>query len=179
MPMPNLPRLRSSLVALAAASALAPLAGCDDTPTTAVVENGFPSASGAGGPTTVYEVWWVTTLFPDAVAPGALSETERTIPAAGFAYALLAPGWSPADGGRPARLIAARSADPLSVAVHDVLRIVVSPDTFVGDCATGPPLDADDARFIVERIFPGAFAGAAYDPATCTATTEAGDGGDD
>jgi hypothetical protein len=178
--MSNLARLHSSLLALTTASLLAPLAGCDDTPTTAIVENGFPaSGAGSSGPTTVYEVWWVTTLFPNAVAPGSTSETERTIPAADFAYALLAPGWSPADGGRPARLIAARSANPLSVAVHDVLRIVVSPATFVGDCATGPPLDADDARFIVERIFPGDFAGVAYDPATCTTTAEASDGGDD
>ena len=178
--MPTFPRVRSSLVALAVAAALAPLTGCDDTPTTAVVENSFPaSGAGSSGPTTVYEVWWVTTLFPNAVAPGSISETERTIPAADFAYALLAPGWSPVDGGRPARLIAARSANPLSVAVHDVLRIVVSPATFVGDCATGQPLDADDARFIVERIFPGDFADVAYDPATCTTTPEAGDGGGD
>jgi hypothetical protein len=165
-----------SLVLLAAA--LVGSAGCDDAPTTAVVENGYaaPDAGGAG-PTSVYEVWWVTTLFPAAVAPGALSETERTIPATDFAYALLAPGWTPADGGTPPRLVAVRSAEKISAAAHDRLRIVVSDETFVGDCARGRPLDAADARFIVERIFPGPFAGKLYDPVTCsTASVSAQDG---
>jgi len=165
-------RLRTSLVALA--TLLAPLAGCDDTPTTAVVTNAYAPAAA----TSVFEVWWSTTLFPRPVAAGATSETERTVPASDFAYALLAPGWSPESGGAPPRLVAVRSADPLSVAAHDRLRIVVSPDTFVGDCATGPPLDEDDAQLIVERIFPGAFAGASYDPATCRTTPASGDGGD-
>ena len=87
-------------LALAVASLLATLAGCDDTPTTAVVENAFPAVSDAAPPaptsvypTSVYRVWWVTTLFANAIAPGASSLTERTIPAADYAYALLAPGW--------------------------------------------------------------------------------------
>jgi hypothetical protein len=169
------PRLRSSLLA---ATLLATLAGCDDTPTTAVVENGYPPAAG-GGATTVFQAWWSTTLFPAPVVAGATSELERTVPASDFAYALLAPGWSPDAAGAPPRLVAVRSAEPLAVAAHERLRIVVSPDTFVGDCATGPPLDADDARLIVERIYPGAFAGATYDPATCTSTRSGADAGSD
>jgi hypothetical protein len=167
--------LRVGLVAVA--SLLPALGGCDDTPTTAVVENAFAPASEAAAftPTSVYKVWWVTTLFPDAVAPGASSEIERIIPAVDYAYALLAPGWSPADGGVPRRLVAVRSASKLGVAAHDVLRIVVSDETFVGDCAAGQPLDDADARLIVERIFPGEFVGATYDPATCTTTIAAHD----
>jgi hypothetical protein len=162
-----------------AAACVAPtLAGCDDAPTTAVVENGFaaPKGGGAAGAVTVYKTWWVTTLFPDAVASGETSAPERTIPAADYAYALLAPGWSPSDGGAPAHLVAVKSTAKLSVAVHGVLRIVVSDDTFTGDCAAGAPLGADDARLIVERIFPGDFAGSVYDPSTCVSTPARSDG---
>jgi len=41
--------------------------------------------------------------------------------------------------------------------------------TTLGDCAAGHPLSTDDARFIVERIFPAEFSAVSYDPATCTA----------
>jgi hypothetical protein len=169
--------LRLGLAAVVASS-LATLGGCDDTPTTAVVENAFPVAADAASssaPMSVYRAWWVTTLFSNAVAPGASSETERTVPALDYAYALLAPGWSPSDGGIPRRLIAVRSAAKVGVAVHGVLRLVVSDDTFVGDCAAGRPLDDADARLIVERIFPAAFAGATYDPATCATSAAAAD----
>jgi hypothetical protein len=182
MGTPRLPRTLRFILVTAVASCLMTLAGCDDTPTTAVVENAFPAVSDAAPPaptsvypTSVYRVWWVATLFPNAISPGASSETERTIPAADYAYALLAPGWSPADGGAPRRLVAVRSASKLGVAAHGVLHIVVSADTFVGDCATGRPLDDADARLIVERIFPGEFAGATYDPATCATTVPAPD----
>ena len=165
------------LVALAAL--LAPLAGCDDTAhdgrrrgtgTRRTSTRRRPSSRSGGQ----------TTLFPAPVAAGGTSETERTVPGSDFAYALLAPGWSPDSGGVPPRyLVAVRSADPLSVATHDRLRVVVSPDTFVGDCATGPPLDDDDARLIVERIFPEGLRGRRlYDPATCV-TTRSVDGGTD
>jgi hypothetical protein len=169
----------SLLVACLAGAAVGTVAGCNDTPTTAQVENTFASdVDGASARTmTVYKAWWVTTLFPNPVAAQATSESERTIPASDFAYALLAPGWSPADGSRPPRLIAAKSAAQLSVAVHDRLHIEVSDDTFVGDCAAGKPLDADDARLIVERIFSGDFAGVVYDPATCTNGSQMSDAG--
>ena len=76
------------------ALALLAVVGCNGDPTTVVVDNGFPAAADAAGTMTVFKVWWVTTLFPSPVAPGASSETERTIAATDFAYALLAPGWS-------------------------------------------------------------------------------------
>jgi hypothetical protein len=169
---------RLTRAALVLGCALA-AAGCDDAPTTAIVRDAYPLAAdaGPGGAMTVYEVWWGTTLFARPVAAGATSETERTIPGSDYAYALLAPGWSPEDGGRPARLVALKSTAKLSVAVHDQLDIDVSDDTFTGDCAAGAPLDADDARLVVERIFPGDFAGVIYDPATCTAAPAAADGG--
>jgi hypothetical protein len=161
------PPIKAMLVTLAL---LAPVAGCDDAPTNAVVENAYAPAgdAAASASTTVWKVWWGTTLFATPVEPGASSETERAIPGRDFAYALLAPGWSPADGARPPRLVAVKSAAPIAASEHDLLRIVVSSDTFVGDCASGAPLSDVDARFIVERIFPGDFAGATYDPATCT-----------
>ena len=160
---------------LLVSAVVAALAGCDDAPTTAVVENAYAADAGVGDAPTVFRLWWVTTLFPSPVAAGATSEPERTTPGSDFAYALLAPGWSPDDGGQPPRLVAVKSRTKLSVAVHDVLRIVVSDDTFTGDCAGGDPLDVDDAKLIVERIFPGAFAGSIYDPTTCTATAAASD----
>jgi hypothetical protein len=148
------------------------LAGCNDDPTMARVDNAFAIAGDAPSTTTmtVYKAWWVTTLFPNPIPAGASSESERTIPATDFAYVLLAPGWTPDMGGRPPRLIAAKSAAKLSVPVHDLLHIVVSDATFVGNCAAGKTLGTEDARLIVERIFPGDFTGLVYDPATCTAT---------
>jgi hypothetical protein len=163
-------------VAVAAAAPIA-LCGCNDSPTTAVVENGYPlsddAGSDAGGGTatmTIFKAWWVTTLFPFPVGPAATSETERTIPGSDFAYALLAPGWSPDDGGAPGRLIAIKSTQKLSVAAHERLRITVSDDQFAGNCAAGSSLAPEDAQLIVERIFPGDFAGVTYDPATCAST---------
>ena len=161
--------------ALGLAIALIAAAGCNGDPTTAVVENGYPAAWRAGT-MTVFKVWWVTTLFPSPVAPGASSETERTIAATDFAYALLAPGWSP-GGGPPARLVALASAQPLTATPHDLLTITVDDAHFVGDCAAGSTLDAADAELIVERIFPGDFAGATYDPSTCTTTPAVADAG--
>jgi hypothetical protein len=152
-------------------------AGCDDAPTRAFVDNGFAAAPDAGSTAamTVYKVWWLTTLFADAVPAGATSETERPSPGSAFAYALLAPGWSPEDGGRPPRLVALESRGALSVSAHGVLSIAVSDDTFTGDCARGAPLGADDAALITERIFPGDFAGGSYDPATCVTTANDAD----
>jgi hypothetical protein len=156
------------------------LSACDDSPSTALVENAYAPASVM----TVYKTWWVTTLFASPVAAGATSETERTIPGRDFAYALLAPGWSPEAGGPPSRLVAVKSAAPLVASEHRLLRIVISGATFVGDCATGPPLTDDDARLLVEDLFPGDFAGLTYDAATCTSSPApkradgGGDGGD-
>jgi hypothetical protein len=150
------------------------LPACDDSPTTAVVENTYAPASVM----TVYKTWWVTTLFASPVAAGATSETERTIPGRDFAYALLAPGWSPEAGGTPSRLVAVKSVAKLAVSEHQLLRIAISGATFVGDCATGPSLTVDDARLVVGDIFPGDFAGLTYDATTCTSSPAlANDGG--
>ena len=165
------------MVALAAVASGA--SGCDDTPTTAVVQNGYESAADGGSAATnaVFKVWWVTTLFPTPIAAGETSETERTIPGTDFAYALLAPGWQADSGAKPAKLIAVKSTQKLSATVHDQLTIVVSDSQFAGNCAAGSTLGADDAQRIVERIFPGDFAGVRYDPVTCSTTPVAGDGG--
>ena len=147
--------------------------GCNDDPTTVVVDNGYSTTV----PATVYRAWWVTTLFPHPVAAGESSETERTIPGNDLAYALLAPGWSPDDTTPPPRLIALRSKNQLAATTHELLHIAVSDDTFTGNCDTGSTLDAEDAQLVVGRIFPGAFAGLTYDPATCTSAPVAGDAG--
>ena len=155
-------------------------AGCNDQPTTVLVQNDYPEPAGgaASQPVmTVFKLWWVTTLFARPVAPGAISESERTIPGTDFAYALIAPGWSPDSRTPPARLIALKSVQALTVSVHDVLTIAVSDQQFTGNCAAGGTLDADDAQLVVQRIFPGAFAGLSYDPATCASTPVATDGG--
>jgi len=160
------------LLVLGLFAAATPLLGCDDTASMVVVVNRFDDAS-------VYKLWWNTTLIADPVPPGQISAAERTVPSDDLAYALLAPGWSPATGGPPPALIAIQSFGRLSVTRGKTLGIAVSDDTFVGNCAAGTPLDADSAAFIVERIFPGDFAGATYDPATCTTTTPNTDAGVD
>lgn len=152
--------------------------GCSNNPTTAVVENRYPVAHDGGSSTgtTVFKAWWVTTLFPTPVRPGATSETERTIPGSDYAYVLIAPGWVPDSDLLPARLIALKSISKLSATEHSLLTIAVSDEGFAGNCAAGSTLDADDARLIVERIFPGEFAGVTYDPATCASTPATADG---
>ena len=157
-----------TLVCLLALTAAAPLSGCNDTASIVVVTNAYPADAPA--PMMVFKVWWTTTLVADPVAP-ASSASERTVPGDDFAYALLAPGWTPELGAPPPALIAARSADELSVARGNQLEILISDDTFIGNCAAGKPLDAATAALIVESIFPGDFAGATYDPSTCTRIT--------
>ena len=159
--------------------ALLAAAGCDTAPTTAVVENGYPAAADTANTVTVFKLWWAATLFPDPVPPGASSETERTVPSTDFAYALVAPGWSPAAGTPPSRLVALESARPLTAPAHDLLTITVDDARFVGNCAAGSTLAAADAALIAERIFPGDFAGATYDPATCATVTATVDAGTD
>jgi hypothetical protein len=166
-----------SVLGLAAATLI--VSGCDDDPTTALVENGYPPAANSAAPaetTTVFKTWWVTTLFPSPVRAGASSETERTIPASDFAYALLAPGWSPDDLAPPQRLVAVKSLEKLTATAHAALTIRVSDDHFAGNCAAGSILIDEDARLVVERIFPGEFAGMSYDPATCTSVPAPSDG---
>jgi hypothetical protein len=77
----------------------------------------------------------------------------------------------------PAQLIALRSAAALSVGKGDLLAIDVSDATFGGDCAAGQPLDPATSQVIVDRIFPGDFANATYDSATCALVRAPDDGG--
>jgi hypothetical protein len=172
-------RSRPTFLPLAVSLAVAALSlgGCNDAPTTALVENGYPAGGAAGGVMTIFKAWWVTTLFPKPVALGESSGTERTTPGNDYAYALVAPDWSVDDGGSPARLIALKSRQKLSAAAHDLLQITVSDEQFAGNCATGEPLSADDAELIVQRLFPGDFAAIAYDPTTCMSTSVTADAG--
>ena len=64
------------LLLLGLSTAAAPLLGCDDTASMAVVVNRFDDAS-------IYKLWWNTTLIADPVPPGQISVAERTVPADG------------------------------------------------------------------------------------------------
>ncbi len=137
------------------------LLGCEtESATNAVVDNASKDV--------VYRVWWETTYFPSPVAAGQASDELRSVPATDFAYALLAPGWDPASGAPPASFVVLKSKAPLSVARGDTLHIVVSDATFAGRCDAREPLAQADADFVTQRIFPGEFAAATYDAATCT-----------
>ncbi len=164
---------RAMTVLLVGASALGTMSiGCDtQDPTKAVVENAFaPSPDGGdlATQTVVYKVWWVATLFKEPVLPGATSEEERSVPADQTAYALLAPGWDPASGNPPAKLIAMKSKSHFQVARGGTLHIVVSDATFAGSCSAAQALSQEDADFVTQRIFPGEFAAMTYDAETCT-----------
>jgi hypothetical protein len=157
------------------------VAGCDgEAPTTASVRNDYPAPVDGGAPAAqnvVLRVWYATTLFASPVAPGVTSEEERTVPGEDYVYAVLAVGWDPASGAPPSRVIPLRSKGRLAVKRGDLGLVTVSPATFDGDCAAGSPLSQDDADFVTQRIFPGAFAGLLYDAATCTARAPTADGG--
>ena len=142
-------------------------------PTKAVVENDYPMTPGAS--IVVYRAWWAATLFDDPVAPGETSDEERSVPESDFVYALLAPGWDPASGSPPTRLVAMKSKQKLAATRGDTLRIVVSDGTFAGNCAANQPLSQEDADFVTQRIFPGAFANVVYSAQTCASLVPAPD----
>lgn len=147
---------------------------CDtETATHAAVENAFPEVPEGGDPATrviVYKTWWETTLFTEPVAPMTTSSELRTVPERDTAYAILAIGWDPASGIAPTKLLPVRSKDTLAVSRGEVLRIVLSDATFVGNCAANQPLSQEEADFITRRIFPGEFAARTYDAKTCTSS---------
>jgi hypothetical protein len=146
--------------------------GCDtEDPTMVVVDDDYATVPDGGDPSsavTVYKVWWLTSLMPDPVAPGDEGKAERAVAGRDYAYAVLAPGWSPSSGSPPGKLVFARSAAPLAATRGDTLHVHVSDAAFVGNCAAGKPLAQSDADFIARQIFPAELAGLAYDAATCT-----------
>lgn len=172
---------------LLSASLAAPL-GCDDDPTSVIVDNDYPSTpdAAAGDMTaytemTVYKAWWGASLLPDPVAPGGEGQPERTVPYTDYAYAVLAPGWDPQSSTVPTRFVAVRSAMPLSASGGSTMHIHVSNGTFIGDCSASEPLTQDEAAFIAQSIFPAEFnaPGLAYDAATCTMKPADADSGND
>ena len=170
---------RTFLVVALAAPAPA-LVGCDTAdPTLAVVDNGYPPPpSGADEQTTVVKVWWSVTLFAGAVAAGASSAEDRVVPASDYAYALLAPGWSPLSPLPPSRLVVVRTREKVDVVRGGTARITISPATTLGDCDAGSTLTQEEADFITQRIFPGDFAGHVYDATLCVTTSNALGGAD-
>jgi hypothetical protein len=163
-----------ALFALGAARAVA---GCDtETATSSLVENGYAQVDGGVGPT-VYRAWWLATYYPDPVAPGGTSATQRSVPGSDFAYAVMAPDWEPASQAPPERFVVLRSKAKIEASRGDTLAIVVDDAHFDGNCEGGKLLSQDDADFITQRIFPGEFAGKTYEAQTCT-LRNASDGGD-
>jgi hypothetical protein len=172
----NRARITSLLGLVSALSLGTHLAACEtEAPTKAVVENAYPAPVDGADPahqTVVYRAWWVTTYFPEAVPAGASSTEQRSVPAADFAYALLAKGWDPSSTTPPTAFVVVKSKAPLSVARGEVLPIVVSDATFSGNCAANAPLSQEDADFITQRLFPREFSGFTYNAKTCTMTAE-------
>ena len=173
-------RARSFLL-VALASPAAALLGCDTAdPTLAVVDNGYPPPpDGAESQqTAVVKVWWSVTLFPDPVAAGASSAENRVVPARDYAYALLAPGWSPLSPVPPSRLVVVRTREKVDVGRGGTTHITISPATTVGDCDAGSTLTQGETDAITQRIFPGDFAGHVYDASLCVTTSSILDGAD-
>lgn len=143
---------------------------CNDDPATAQVDNAYGVMDGGAGSSVVYKAWWSSTLFTDPISPGASSDPQRAVTNTDVAYAIIARGWDPTSTDPPPSLVVLRSSTRLTVVRGDDLHLVVSPNTFVGDCAHASVLSQDEADFITERIFPGDFAGFHYDAASCTLT---------
>jgi hypothetical protein len=151
-------------------------------PTNAVIQNAYPPVANGGNAATqnvVYRGWWSVTLFANPGAAGATADPERAVASSDYAYVVLAPGWDPGSTTPPTSLLPMKSKAPVVANRGDTLSIVVSDQTFSGNCKTGTPLSQDDADFIASRIFPGQFAGVTYDAAHCMATAIERDAGVD
>jgi hypothetical protein len=163
-----------SIAAILAGFAIASLAGCDDTETTAVIDNAYPTlADGGNDPPNsiaVYRGWWLVTVFADPIAAGTSSDPHRVVNGLDSAYLVLAPGWDPASGTTPQKLIPAKTKTAIGVSKGDVLHITANDENLIGNCAAKQPLTQADADFITQNIFPEEFAGFTYDAATCTLT---------
>jgi hypothetical protein len=159
------------------------LTACETAdPTEAVVDNAYPAPPDGGDVSrqnVVYRAWWSVVNFTDPVPAGSEGPVERAVTSTDYAYAVLAVNWDPASGSPPTTLLPLKSAETLHVERGATLHIMVSDDTMVGNCAAGKPLSQDDADFITQRVFPGAFAGVAYDAAHCVTTPLPTDGGTD
>jgi hypothetical protein len=155
---------------LAAMSADAGTAGCDQGPHTSVVlANGYaPSAT----PLVVYRAYWQNIAFPTPIDPGSSAAAQPAEPTSGdTAYVLLAPGWDPELAKAPTSLIVLQSRVPISATFNQQLTIAVDDTTFAGNCLAGSPLSSQaQADFITQVVFPCEFTMARYDAATCTLT---------
>ncbi|HVZ33172.1 MAG TPA: hypothetical protein VG963_12150 [Polyangiaceae bacterium] len=150
---------------LALALGLFAMLGCETSDATyAVVSNGFEGPA----PPVVYKAWWSVALFREPILAGQSSDAVRIVRGTDYAYALLAPNWDASSGAAPSALVAVRSNEPFSAKRGDLLQISLSDLSTTGNCASGSTLSAEDASFITERIFPGEFAGATYNPETCS-----------
>ena len=151
-------------------------AGCDARPQTSVVlDNDYPPYTTV--PLVVYRAHWQAVSFPSAVAPGASSDAQSTVPASdNTAYVVLAPGWDPTGSTPPTSLVVVQSRDGFGVHLDDTLHIPVDDTSFVGNCAAGSFLSQAQADFITQLVFPCDFSSFHYDAARCTMTPTADSG---
>jgi hypothetical protein len=154
---------------LAAMSACAGAAGCDQGPhTAAVLANGYPTSA---TPRVVYRAVWENVAFPTPIEPGFQSLPQTAEPTSGdTAYVVLAPGWDPELSATPTSLVVLQSRVPIAASFDDTLTITVDDTAFAGNCAAGSPLPQPQADFITQVVFPCDFAAYHYDAATCTLT---------
>jgi hypothetical protein len=147
------------------------LAGCDPSPTTVVLDNGYPVDTAV--PLVVYRASWQSVSFPQPVAPGTSSDPQTALPSSdNTAYVLVAPGWDPAGSSPPASFLVLQSVGGYGVSLGDTLHIPLGDATFIGNCAAQSYLTQAQADFVSQQVFlddSGAVS-FTYDAATCTST---------
>lgn len=165
-------RARAPLAAVAAmALAAASFAlGCDKPSTNVVFDNQYAADSGD----VIYQAQWSAVAVSTPVPPGMSSAPADSVPAsANTAWVALAPGWDPTSMTPPTSFVVLRSASGFDLHINNTLHIPVDDSTFVGNCAAGSTLSQDEADFITQRVFQGAFIGLTYDASTCTTSMPA------
>jgi hypothetical protein len=132
------------------------LGACDGSDATyAAATNTFPTAPNAA-PTSVYKVWFRSTLFTEPITPGNDTPVHLVAPGGDVAYAVLAPGWNAddPDAGAPPALVGVRTTNGVFATKGEIARIELGPSTVRGACTGEPPLTKDEYDVIRDRIFP-------------------------
>ncbi len=124
--------------------------GCDTEPATASVVNAFPADSAS----TIVKVWYRTTLFTEAIAPGEESEQKPVGTGNEPAYALIALDYD-AEAAAASRLVVARTRNSIDTQNDDQVRLVFSTDSAIGPCVDGSSMTQEEYESIAQRIFPG------------------------
>jgi hypothetical protein len=132
------------------------LVACDGSDATYAVATNVFAADADGAPTSVFKVFYRTTLFTEPIAPGNDTPAHLVAPGGDRAYAILAPGWSPdaPDAGPPPSFVGVVTAKGILATKGGTVRIELGPTTVRGACAGEPPLTRDEYDVLKDRIFP-------------------------